>query len=137
MRSIGAQHPEWHREQIAEHVRQEEFPHLPSRLDCIFFFSTEAAANFYKAALPANGFLLLYEVELLDPTTPEHEADWKGTGPYLDDNEWARRYWRGDVMPDRPLAPGELCRETLAVTSLRILRRFLPNASIGIANKIK
>ena len=121
VRLIGTQHREWTRECILEHIRQSEFPDLPSRFDCIFFFSSRDEAEFYKASLNANALMVMYEVELTDPDVRQHEADWKGTGPY-DTNEWARRYWRGDFMPGR--GPGPQCREVLAVTSLRILRKF-------------
>lgn len=65
--------------------------------------------------------MVLYEVEVMNLNASQHVADWKGTGPY-DGVEWARRYWRGDVMPGRGPAPGALCREFLAVTPLRIMR---------------
>jgi hypothetical protein len=117
----GAQHPEWKREQILEQMRQVEFPSLPSRLQCVFFFPSKVAAETYRATL-RNSFHLMYEVELVDPNAPQHEADWKGTGPYQSDGEWARRYWRGDVMPDRQGLPGGLSREMLAVSPLRIIR---------------
>jgi hypothetical protein len=47
-----------------------------------------------------------------------HEADWKGTGPYDDTKEWARRYWRGDIMP-HPETNLKL-REVLTLSRLRI-----------------
>jgi hypothetical protein len=118
VRLTGGQHREWNRECILERIRKAEFPELPSRWDCIFFFGNFIEAAFYKASLGVNATLVMYEVELTDPDVRRHEADWKGTGPY-DTDEWARRYWRGDIMPGR--GPEVLCRETLAVTSLRIL----------------
>lgn len=123
IRLVGNKHREWSREQRLEQIRQTEFPFLPSRLECVFFFSSKAAADKYKA-LAGSPFLLMYEVELLDLDVTQHEADWKGTGPYGDDGEWARRYWRGDVMPDREALPGALSREMLAVTPLRVVRRM-------------
>jgi hypothetical protein len=121
VRLIGYQHREWQREAILERIRETEFRNLPSRRDCIFFFDDEAEAEFYGAARGEKSFMILYEVELVDPTAIRHEADWKGTGPY-DNDEWARRYWRGEVMPGRGPAPAPLCREVLAVTPLRIMR---------------
>jgi hypothetical protein len=119
VRLIGSQHREWSRECVLERIRQAEFPPLPSRFDCIFFFASFTEAEFYKSSLGANAHLVMYEVELADAEVRQHEADWKGTGPY-DTDEWAWRYWRGDIMPGR--GPGPLCREVLAVTPLRILR---------------
>lgn len=122
IRLVGTGHKEWGREQFLERIRQEEFPSLPSRLESVFFFSSKAAADVYKL-VSGGAFLLMYEVEILYPSAPQHEADWKGTGPYESDGEWARRYWRGDVMPDRPALPGALAREMLAVTPLRVISR--------------
>lgn len=121
MRLIGSSHREWRRECILERIRKAGFSDLPSRFDCVFFFGNLAEAEFYKAHLGANALSVMYEVELIDPDVRQHEADWKGTGPY-DSDEWARRYWRGVVMPGR--GPGPLCREILAVTPLRILREL-------------
>jgi hypothetical protein len=122
IRLTGSRHPEWNREQILERIRQAEFSALPSRFESVFFFSSKAAADKYRV-MPGSALLVMYKVELLDPSAPQHEADWKGTGPYEDDGKWARRYWSGDVMPDRPGLPGALSREMLAVTALRVIRR--------------
>lgn len=121
VRLIGNQHPEWERERILEHILRTEFPHLPCRWDCVFFFKNATEAKLYNATIGAKSLLILYEVELTNPHARQHVADWKGTGPY-DNDEWARRYWRGDIMPGRGPVPGPLCREVLAVTSLRIVR---------------
>jgi Protein of unknown function (DUF2441) len=123
VQAIGQRHHEWQREAVLERIRQAEFPHLPSRFDCIFFFASRVEADHYDAIQNQQRLLVLYEVEMLNPNATTHDADWKGTGPY-DSEEWARRYWRGDIMPGRGPAPEALCRETLAVTSLRILRRI-------------
>jgi hypothetical protein len=123
VRAFGGRHPEWERERILERIRQTEFAHLPSRWGCVFFFENASEAEHYSVTHNANGILLLYEVEVTNPQACQHVADWKGTGPY-DSDEWARRYWHGDVMPGRGPAPGPLCREVLAVTSLRIVREI-------------
>jgi hypothetical protein len=121
---IGTQHREWERERILEEIRKAEFPDLPSRLECIFYFRSRAEAELYRMLLATNARLMvLYEVQLLDPYVPQHVADWKGTGPYDESKEWARRYWRGDIMPDQGPKPGPLCRETLAVVPLRVLQK--------------
>ena len=122
VRLVGNGHPEWKREVILERIRQAEFSHLPSRWECVFFSETLAEAEYYGAARGKTP-MILYEVELVEPNAPKHVADWKGTSPYTDGDEWARRYWRGDVMPGRGPAPAPLCREVLAVTALRILHQ--------------
>jgi hypothetical protein len=123
VRLLGSQHQEWAREDILETIRVAEFPMLPSRFDCIFYFATATEAEFFRSSRGTTNPLILYEIELVDPTAPQHEADWKGTGPY-DSLEWARRYWRGDFMPGRGIPPEASCRETLAVTPLRIVRKM-------------
>ena len=123
VRLVGDRHPEWQREQILERVRAAEFSHLPSRWDAAFFFDNAAEAALYQSAAGARSVMVLYDVELVDPQATRHEADWKGTGPY-DSDEWARRYWRGDVMPGRGPAPRPMCREVLAVSPLRIIQQL-------------
>ncbi|QQO31164.1 DUF2441 domain-containing protein [Bradyrhizobium diazoefficiens] len=97
VRLIGNRHTEWPRETILEEVRAKEFPALPSRFDCAFVIDAEEEARFYFSKFAP--LAVLYEVALIGPAAKSHEADWKGTGPYDDTKEWARRYWRGDVMP--------------------------------------
>jgi hypothetical protein len=123
VRLFGDRHREWNRECRLEQIRQTEFPHLPSRFDCIFFFETAVEAEHYNTALNQKGLMVFYEVEVMSLNAPQHVADWQGTGPY-DSDEWARRYWRGDIMPGRGPAPGPLCREVLAATPLRIVRQM-------------
>ena len=106
---------------MLERICLAEFPHLPSRLECVFFFENAVEAGHYNATVNSAKRMILYEVELANRRAPQHVADWKGTGPY-DCDEWARRYWRGDIVPDRGQTPGPLCHEALAVTSLRVLR---------------
>jgi hypothetical protein len=108
---VGQRHTEWKRESVLERIRKTEFAHLPSRFDCIFFFNDAAEASHYNATQNQMRFMILYEVEVLDLKACQHAADWKGTGPYNDDDEWVRRYWRGDIMPGRELSPRGLCAE--------------------------
>ena len=126
VRLVGPRHVEWNREQILERIRQTEFPQLPSRFECVFFCESEAEARYYGygSARGTPNPMFLYEVEVVDSRARQHEADWKGTGPYDDTEDWARRYWRGEVMPGRGLAPAPLSRERLVVSPLRVLRRL-------------
>ncbi len=116
VRLIGAGHRDWQREAILEDVRQAEFPGLPSRFECAFVIDELAEAQYYVANFAKIS--VLYEVALIDKGAPTHEADWKGTGPYDNTNDWARRYWRGDVMP-HPETNLKL-RERLTMSRLRI-----------------
>jgi Protein of unknown function (DUF2441) len=113
---VGPPHKEWQRELILEEIRKSEFPHLPSRLECAFVMDELIEAQYYATNFAP--FSLVYEVTLLDESAATHEADWKGTGPYDQTNEWARRYWRGDVMP-HPETSLKL-RERLTLSRLRI-----------------
>ena len=116
VRLIGPAHTEWQREMILEDIRKSEFPLLPSRLESAFVIDELDEAKYYAANFSRLG--LLYEVALIDVGAPTHEADWKGTGPYDQTNDWARRYWRGDVMrhPETPLK----LRERLTLSRLRV-----------------
>lgn len=116
VRIVGTRHTEWQRETILERVRQAEFSTLPSRFDCSFVIDDLAEAQYYSAR--HGPISLLYQVTLIDEGASFHVADWKGTGPYDDTLEWARRYWRGDVMP-HPETTLKL-RERLTLSRLRI-----------------
>ena len=113
---IGPPHKDWEREAILEEIRKNEFPHLPSRLECSFVLDELIEAQYYVTNFAHLS--LVYEVTLLDKGVATHEADWKGTGPYDQTKEWARRYWRGDVMP-HPETSLKL-RERLTLSRLRI-----------------
>jgi hypothetical protein len=117
---IGPQHKEWQRETILEQIRQAEYKALPSRLDSAFVIDDEAEAKYYVGK--ASPTAVLYAVTLVDEKAATHVADWKGTGPYDHPTEWARRYWRGDIMP-HPETHLSL-RERLTLSRLRIDARI-------------
>jgi Protein of unknown function (DUF2441) len=117
---VGPNHPEWKREMILEEIRKSEFPLLPSRLECAFVIDELGEAQYYAANF--SRLALLYEVTLIDDGEPSHEADWKGTGPYDHTNDWARRYWRGDLMP-HPETALKL-RERLTLARLQIEKQI-------------
>ncbi|MBR0714785.1 DUF2441 domain-containing protein [Bradyrhizobium liaoningense] len=121
VRLIGPAHRDWQREIILEDIRKTEFPILPSRLESAFVIDELDEAQYYTANFAKLS--LLYEVALIDDGAPTHEADWKGTGPYDNTNEWARRYWRGDVVP-HPETTLKL-RERLTLSRLRIERQVV------------
>lgn len=121
VRLIGPAHRDWQREQILDDVRKAEFPLLPSRFESAFVIDELDEAQYYIANFAKLS--LLYEVTLIDNGAPTHDADWKGTGPYDNTNEWARRYWRGDVMP-HPETTLKL-RERLTLSRLRIDKQMV------------
>lgn len=124
IRNFGYAHNLAFREAVFEYVRSLEFPAKPSRLDCSFFFSDEQTTRLYLQMDPGrSGTLIPYEVELVDLTAPQHTADWRAsTDPVGNvDLEWVKDYWRG-VMRPSPAEPLQ-CREYLAKTDLRIVRR--------------
>jgi hypothetical protein len=116
VRAIGSGHPEWQREVILEEVRKVEFPNVPSRFECAFVIDDLPEAQYYVSK--ASPISLVYQVTLVDQGAPSHVSDWKGTGPYDHTKEWARRYWRGDVMP-HPETHLKL-RERLTLSRLRV-----------------
>jgi hypothetical protein len=120
VRFVGAQHREWTRETILEEIRKSEFPSLPSRFECAFVIDELDEARYYVQNAAAVS--ILYEVDLIDRGAVTHVADWKGTGPYDETKDWARRYWRGDVM-SHPETVFKL-RERLTLSRLRIKKQF-------------
>jgi hypothetical protein len=67
--------------------------------------------------------MIAYEVELVAPGSPRHSADWRAATDPVGalDLEWVRDYWRGVI---RPPIDGIECREVLALSDLRIVRRI-------------
>lgn len=124
IRKFGWQHGRAIYETILEHVRAQEFSHLPSRLECAFFFDDENEARFYWNGDLGRTLMRLYEVEILDPSRPVHRTDWRGISPQGPlDTTWAKNYWRGRFLPPEP--NGHSYTETLMVTRLRVIREFL------------
>lgn len=109
------------REVLFEHVRQSEFPHAPSRLESAYFFDDEGEAAHYLQTPDRAFLMIMYEVELVDPNATQIMTDYRRvhpSGPLGID--WVRAYWRGEMLaPENKFS----CREILAVTPLRIIRR--------------
>jgi hypothetical protein len=123
--AVGWGHNQAFREAVFEHVRVIDFPTRPSRLNCSFFFDSEAEAIGYLRADGARSMLMIpYEVELLSPEAPRHAADWRAAtnaiGPVSLD--WVYGYWRGEMR--EPVAEGVMGREVIARTDMRIVRRL-------------
>ena len=124
IRNVGWPHNQAFREAVFEDIRAKEFPKKPSRMDCSFFFTDELVTRLYLRFDPLRAAMMIaYEVELIHPDAPRHSADWRAaTDPVgFVGLEWVRDYWRG-VM--RPPVDGVECREHLARTNLRIVRKL-------------
>jgi hypothetical protein len=94
------------RELIFERVRKEEFPHAPSRLNCIFVCKTCDGAKSFKSEQGRN-LDLIYEVEPTDVNSRMLETDWSLINsiinkPLHEIEENARKYWCGVIQnPDK------------------------------------
>ena len=67
-----------------------------------------------------------YEIELLDGKAPQHVGDWRNVAANGSlDLGWASRYWQGQMLPPAQNDVGTAqCREVLAVSAMRIVRRL-------------
>jgi len=94
------------RELIFERVRKNEFPDVPSRLECIFVCKTLDGAKSFKSETKRNSNLI-YEVEPTDVNSRMLETDWSWINsiinkPVHEIEEAARKYWRGKIQdPDK------------------------------------
>jgi hypothetical protein len=126
IRNAGWSHNLAAREVILEHIRGVSYPQKPSRLDALFFFDDETEARFYAASDGRHVTMMVYEIELLDASAVRHTADWRnvsGRGPL--NLDWASEYWQGVYLPPHPDPAWPVaCREVLAVSQARILRRL-------------
>lgn len=122
IRKAGWSHNLALREAFYEHIRQEEFPALPSRLDAAFFFDSVEEAQVYFGADQMRALTnVIYEVRILDPKAPLHRADWRASSPSGDYGaEPIRAYWRGVHNPALPT--GQTCSEILSITDLQVVR---------------
>jgi len=108
------------REFIFERVRKKEFPHAPSRLDCIFVCKTLDGAKSFKSASGRN-LDLIYEVEPAVVNSRMLETDWSWINPIIDKTiheveEAAKNYWRGEIRDPHK-------RELLWDCGVRILHK--------------
>jgi hypothetical protein len=107
-------------ETAMEYVRLTAFSHLPSRLDCAFFFDSLSEAQGYRNSDQSRQMMVIYEVEVIDKAATQHRTDYRNAGASgALDLGWINDYWAGNMKP--PIN-GFNCQETLAVTSLKIVR---------------
>lgn len=69
----GEAHPLFRREMAYEDMRQKQFAHRPSRLNCLFGFLTLEEAELYRANIQGYKESVLYEVESVE--NGPHVAD--------------------------------------------------------------
>ncbi len=120
----GKAHHFYRRETILEDIRQAEFPDKPSRLAAAYFFDTEEMAKVYGMADQLRYIAgILYEVELLNPSAPQHRTDWNALPQSENpDADMARRYWQGY---EYSLVVGAIERvEVLSQTPMKIVREI-------------
>ena len=112
------------RELLFESIREEMFPHLPSRSQCMFLFEDGADLG---ASAKRYGFdeseRTVLEVETLEGSVVfRAQPSLLNTGPIIADIvNAAKRYWSG-VLPDTPLDDVEiLLRGPFRIVGLRRL----------------
>ncbi len=120
--ATGQSHKNSLRESILEHIRAQEFPNMPSRLQSSFFFHTKEQALTYLATRGLSSYAL-YEVEIVSSATVVADVDFRRVDPSGSIGlEWARAYWRGDLMP--PVGNDHLFRQRFTASDLRVLRNI-------------
>jgi hypothetical protein len=109
------------RELIFEGVRKNEFPDVPSRLECIFVCKTLDGAKRFKSETKRN-LDLIYEVGPTDVNSRRLETDWSWINeqimnkPIHEIEGVARNYWHGVIRnPNK--------RELLWDCGVRILHK--------------
>jgi hypothetical protein len=113
-----------------EEVRRQRFPEKPSRMESTFCCTNLDTAKFYMRVPAMQGRLamapVLYEVEKVDPTAPEHLTDFNVVQPLPgrpeNMTEIAVRYWEASLWVTISDAPGIRCEELVTPSSLRIMR---------------
>ncbi|MCS3896413.1 hypothetical protein M2171_005546 [Bradyrhizobium japonicum USDA 38] len=127
IRSTGWPHNLAFREAAFDYVREQEFPEKPSRLDSLFFFDDENEARFYANSDGRQHTMLPYEIELIDGGAQQHHADWRSIQPTTPsiDLSWVKDYWTGQMLPPHQDSIWTAaCREIIAITPARIIRRL-------------
>ncbi|MGO7686258.1 DUF2441 domain-containing protein [Rhizobium ruizarguesonis] len=124
IRDAGQAHNLALRESILEHIRETEFQNLPSRLDVAYYLDNLHQAVTYMA-VENLVYLNVYEVERLEPSSPEARLDHRAVRPIgAVDFNWAQNYWAGQSYPVHSPLPAESYRETFSTSRLQILRRI-------------
>src|SRR5258708_40207614 len=72
--------------------RSRNFASLPSRFEASLFFDDIGEARFYRNVQNLQTHIL-YEVDLVDPSAPQHRTDWRNISPHGNlDNDSTRLY---------------------------------------------
>lgn len=94
------------RELVFENLRLEVYPDKPSRLRAAFCCPSLADMQQYRPKTDPFGFQIVYEVQLVDPAQPTHNAPLEmidfaeNTYFLMETRARAHRYWSGH--PDGP-----------------------------------
>ena len=132
IRLKGAEHPLYAREMALEGIRQAHYPDKPSRLDSCFACTEEKILRFYVEAMSkkTDHYLwpVLFEVEKLDDSAPEHRTDFNVVEPLpnydADMTEIAHLYWTSGLWINVVEAPGIRCEELVTTSPLVIIRKI-------------
>lgn len=124
IRQRGAAHPLYRREMFYENIRQNLFPTMPSRLNCLFCFPTLEEAELCRVHISGYKESILYEVE--NSESNPHYADMNNTVQHFSlpvfDKDIAACYWRGWRQSHDPKAV--IFREVLLRSPIVIIRRI-------------
>jgi hypothetical protein len=122
IRLHGANHFLHRREMAYELVRQNLFPLLPSRLDCLFCFPTQQEANLCRAHIRGFADSVLYEVEntALNPHLAHMNAIQHYQLPTFNHNLIVD-YWSGQQASTAP--QGAIFREVLLPSAVKVLQK--------------
>ena len=129
VRKKGKTHPYWEAEPVFERIRQEQFNHLPSRLNSAYGCPTQAQLEFFVRVGLRNNVRAhyLYAVEKIEPDAPQHIADYSlltinAPGETLEGQ--AERYWQGGFRYEIADNPGMICEEIITSSPLIILEQI-------------
>lgn len=120
IKTMGPKHQAWNREMYLEHIRQNEFPSKPSRLNATFSCFNRVAIDHYREHHCPRG--ILYEVTIADQSGAIHVGDFNAVEPLPRRPETmeqiARKYWTFKLRTNVLGFPGGECLEVLSASPL-------------------
>lgn len=85
------------RESVFENMRLRNFPHLPSRTNCLWLCDTESSVHYWKSRIPQKGKKRIFEVRIINgkihKAYEEHLTNDKNNISELEEKAW--NYWSG------------------------------------------
>ncbi len=126
----------YQREVVLELFRQEEFPNKVGRLAGFYCFPDEAAARRASVRWGSAAFRMDQLAEIaLSPASrvSVHDATWISRGLSVEDKDWMRRYWNGDLTDDPVLevivdGRAYILGTTLRAEARRVVAATWPNS---------